>query len=75
MAIKTDQKKNRHSAKEIIGKADPTIRQEFPGADTSKKKIEAGIRNAKNDPPASPGNTPEIPAADSEPVEEKSGKL
>ena len=72
MAIKQDQNKRKRSAKEAISKKDPTIRQEFPGADTTKKKIEAGIRNIKIDPPAAPGNTP---SADSEPVEEKSNKI
>ncbi|HEV7781279.1 MAG TPA: hypothetical protein VGO58_08425 [Chitinophagaceae bacterium] len=55
---KQDQAKRKRSAKDPISKKDPTIRQEFPGADTNKKKIEAGIRNIKTDPPAAPENKP-----------------
>jgi hypothetical protein len=71
MGNQQEQKKTKRRSKESIRKKDPTIRQEFPGADTTQKKIEAGIRNIKNEPPAAPGNTP-APPADSEPVEEKS---
>ena len=73
MAIK-DNKTKRKSSKEAIQKKDPTIRQEFPGAETTKKKIEAGIRNIKNEPPAAPGNQPMDPNNE-EPVEEKSDKI
>jgi hypothetical protein len=69
-------KKDREKRKKNIpfNEKDPTIRQEFPGAETDKKKIEAGIRNIKDEPPASPGNLPAKPATD-EPVEEKSGTI
>lgn len=72
MGNQQEQKKTKRRSKESIRKKDPTIRQEFPGADTTQKKIEAGIRNIKNDPPAAPGNTP---PEDSEPVEEKSDDI
>ena len=72
MGNQQDKQQTKRKSKDAIRKKDPTIRQEFPGADTTKKKIEAGIRNIKNDPPAAPGN---IPPADSEPVEEKSNNL
>ena len=77
MASKQNIKKSRKKEEEDIpvNEKDPTIRQEFPGAATSKKKIEAGIRNVKDGAPAAPGNQPTPPATNEEPVEEKSDDI
>lgn len=54
---------------------DPSIRQEFPGAASTKKKIEAGKRNAKTENNKS-GNKvrPEddVPKSDAEPLQPES---
>lgn len=75
--MKKNQKtKKMESDQEIpVNEKDPTIRQEFPGAEKTKKKIEAGIRNVKSRPPAGPNENP-LPASTSdEPVDEQSDNL
>lgn len=76
MAAKDDSKKKRKDDSNDIpvNEKDPTIRQEFPGAHTNKKKIEAGIRNIKDKSPSAPSNQPVPPAAD-EPVDENSDEV
>ena len=66
--------KKQHSAnnEEVIQtdmKKDPTIRQEFPGAKTSKEKIKAGKRNSKNNGLSSNKKIPiedDVPKSDAE---------
>lgn len=58
-----------------VNEKDPTIRQEFPGAEKSQKKIEAGIRNVKSKLPGGPDESPLPPSTKDEPVDEQSDNL